>query len=160
MGLPVIIIGAGGHAKVLLSILDSMNLNIIGITDTDKKLIGEKMHGLSIIGDDQVVFNYNPEAIMLVNGVGSTKTTEKRKSIYNLFKSKSYNFLTLIHPSTTVSYDVTIGEGVQAITGAIIHPYCRIGENTVIGGGSFIGHDCKIGKHVFIAPGVTICGGG
>lgn len=119
--------------------------------------IGNKVLGVKIIGDDSYIDNCSTEDIYLVNGVGSAGSMGLRKSIYDKFKEK-YSFATVIHPSTIISSNVELAEGVQVMAGAIIQPGCYIGINSIINTGASIDHDCCIGCHVHIAPGCILSG--
>jgi len=151
----VILIGAGGHAKVLVDVLLLKSINILGVTDKSKK---SEFCGLPIIGNDDVILTYDPKTIYLVNGVGSIGDNAVRKEIHTYFTEKGYRFLTLVHPTAIIANDSVIEEGVQVMAGAIIQPGSKIGEGTIINTRATIDHDCHIGKHVHIAPGVTLSG--
>jgi UDP-perosamine 4-acetyltransferase len=52
-----------------------------------------------------------------------------------------------------------LGEGVQIMAGTVVQPGSKIGDNTILNTRSSVDHDCEIGAHVHIAPGVTLSGG-
>ncbi len=158
-GLPVIIIGAGGHAKVLHDILASTGQEIIGFVDPNPNLIGSSINGTMVLGNDETVLGYSPNSVVLANGIGSISSSEFRKEIYYKFKSSGYKFTSVIHHSAIISDNATFAEGVQIMAGAIVQPGCTINENTIINTKSSIDHDCQIGSHVHIGPGVTMSGG-
>jgi len=159
MTIPVIIIGAGGHARVLISSLNALRREIIGILHPDATLIGQSIAGIRIIGNDDKGLEYAPDSIELVNGIGSISSTEKRKEIYIKFKNDGYSFAQVIHPSETIMNDVQLGEGVQVMAGAIVQTGCVIGDNAIVNTGAIIDHDCMIGAHAHVAPGAVISGG-
>jgi sugar O-acyltransferase (sialic acid O-acetyltransferase NeuD family) len=159
MTCPVIILGSGGHAKVLIDTLLLLSVKILGATDTDTDKISKKMLGVDVIGDDQAVFNYAADQVELVNGLGSIAVTTRRKSLYNYFKEHGYRFSSIIHPSAVIASGANIAEGVQVMAGVVIQPGISIGENTIINTGAIVDHDCIIGSHVHLAPGVTLSGG-
>ena len=156
---PVIILGAGGHSKVLIDVLKLYNTTIAGITDPNLSLHGKSIMEVPVIGNDHLVLQYHPESILLVNGIGLTGQTSKRKQIFEAFKSQNYCFLNVIHPNSVLASDVKTAEGVQIMAGAVIQTATVIGANTIINTRASIDHDCIIGSHVHIAPGATICGG-
>jgi len=156
---PVIVIGAGGHARVLISSLKASRREISGILDPDVKLIGQTIAGIPVLGNDETISNYAPDSVELVNGIGSVATLEKRKAIYMKFKNAGYSFARVVHPSAAVMEDVQLGEGVQIMAGAVVQTGCTIGNNAVINTGALIDHDCIIGAHVHIAPGAVLSGG-
>jgi len=156
---PKIIIGAGGHASVLISVLKTLNINILGIVDVEFNKIGKKQKDIPVLGNDDKIMSYLPDDIELVNGIGSISSTEKRKDVYVKFKKDGYSFASVVHPSAIIMNDVQLGEGVQIMAGAIVQTGCVIGNNSIINTGAIVDHDCIIGEHVHIAPGVVLSGG-
>ncbi|WP_027363344.1 acetyltransferase [Desulfotruncus alcoholivorax] len=154
--LPVILIGGGGHARVLLDVLLLCGIPVIGVTEKEKPAV---LFSVPVIGEDDVILDYSANEIMLVNGLGFAGTAGKRAQIYDFFKEKGYYFEVLVHPSAVLSQMVHMAEGVQVMAGAVVQVGCRIGENSVINTRASIDHDCIIGRHVHIAPGAILAGG-
>lgn len=158
MKMPVIVLGAGGHAKVLISTLKLCSVEILGVTDPDPTLIGKDVLGIPIIGDDNELGNYPAQKVHLVNGLGSVSAPMARCRLFNVFKKLGFFFATVVHPSAVVAADVEIGEGVQIMAGAILQPGVRLGVNVIINTKASVDHDSTIGNHSHIAPGVTLSG--
>jgi UDP-perosamine 4-acetyltransferase len=158
MSVPVIVLGGGGHAKVLIDALLASCVEILGVTDTDPTRVDSCIRGVRIVGDDSIVRRYASQEVRLVNGLGSVGSTTARQEIYERYKALGYSFQTVVHPSAVVSNDVKLSEGVQVMAGAIIQPGSEIGENAVINTGATVDHDCQIGAHVHLAPGVILSG--
>ena len=159
MNRPLIIIGAGGHSKVLIDTLQSQAMEILGITDIDVNKQNQELLGIPIIGEDKVVFQYHPESVLLVNGIGRVDGSNHRQGIFQYFERNGYQFAQVIHQSAIVSLNVTIAAGAQIMAGAVVQPGSIIGANSIINTGTVLDHDTFIGSHVHIAPGVTISGG-
>lgn len=158
-GKPVILLGAGGHAKVLLDILIEQNAEIIGVVDKDGAERPADLYGVPVIGSDNDVQRYSADEIELVNCIGSVGSTALRQKVYEKFKRQGYHFRQMIHPTAVVSRRAELGEGVQAMAGAVINIGTRVGDNSIINTNASVDHDCVIGAHVHIAPGVTLSGG-
>ncbi len=156
---PVILLGAGGHAKVLLDILLEQNVEIIGIAEKDGTDKSAGVYGVPVIGSDSDVERYSPDTIELVNGIGSIGSTVLRHRIYEKFKQQGYRFRQVVHPTAIVSRRAELCEGVQVMAGAVINIGTRVGENSIINTRASVDHDCVIAAHVHIAPGVTLSGG-
>jgi UDP-perosamine 4-acetyltransferase len=159
MNKPVIVIGAGGHAKVVIDTLKQGGINIEGAVDADSDRHGQTILGVPILGDDEIVFKYEKDSIVLINGVGSTNIADHRKNIYQRFLTAGYSFQRLIHPSAILGHEIDFSEGVHVMAGVVIQPGCTIGSNTIINTRASIDHDCSIGAHCHIAPGVVLGGG-
>ncbi|MDD5929232.1 MAG: acetyltransferase [Spirochaetales bacterium] len=157
MNKPLIIIGAGDHAKVLLNILLEQGEKVLGLADKSVPK-GTIIYGIPVIGDDNEVLKYSPEEIELVNGIGSIRSLALREKIYTSFKNKGYTFKTVIHHSAKISKRARIFKGVQVLQKAVINTEAQIGENTIINFGSIVEHGCKIEKNFHIASGCTLSG--
>lgn len=156
MNLPVIILGCGGHAKVLISTLLLLRREILGYVEPDEGR--GAVFGLSRLGDDKAILKYDPNELSLVNGVGSISSPVLRKNLYEHFRNKGYCFESVVHPSSIVSSDVRLDEGVQIMAGAVVQPGSCMGTNSIVNTGALIDHDCEIGAHVHIAPGAVLSG--
>ena len=124
---PIILLGAGGHAKVLLDILLEQNAEIVGIAEKDGVEISTDLFGVPIIGSDSDVERYSPKEIELVNGIGSIGSTALRKRVYEKFKALGYRFRQVIHASAVISRRAVLGEGVQVAAGAVVNIGASIG---------------------------------
>lgn len=154
---PVIVIGAGGHAKVVIDTLRQMNQSILGLVDPCMKQ-GELVHGVEVLGGDEMIENYSSEEIYLVNGLGSLPAKSRRWSIAEYYRDKGYKFKTIIHPSAIVAADAVLSEGAQVMAGVVIQPGVSIGNDSIINTRVSIDHDCSIGEQCHLAPGVILCG--
>lgn len=159
MSKPVFIISAGGHARVLLeSLRQNSDIEVAGFLEVDKKLIGEHFFDFSVFDQDIILKKYHPKDIFLVNGLGSVNIPDLRAKQFTQLKYLGFNFYSVIHPTCYYSNDVVIGEGAQLLARSTVLTGSRIGDNTIINTAASIDHDCEIGNHVHIAPGVVLSG--
>jgi len=157
---PLILLGAGGHAKVLLSLLNVLHYDIIGVCDPELIKSGVvNWRGVPVLGDDSVIEKYSPSDIGMVNGIGQRVGDSTRSKIFQCFKDRGYDFPVLVHPTAYVDNDVLLAEGVQVMAGVIIQPGVSVGENSIINTKASVDHDCTISSDVHIAPGAILCGG-
>lgn len=155
--LPVIILGAGGHGKVVINALLASKREIIGIVDSHHQ-VGDQVLGVKVIGDDTKVFEFSPSAVELVNGIGALPDSDVRWRLTATFREKGYTFATVVHPQTIIAPDVILEEGVQLMAGSIIQPGSLIGQDTIVNTRVSIDHDCTIGNGCHIAPGTVVNG--
>lgn len=153
---PVILIGGGGHAKVVASTLIELKIPILGFVDLDASKT--TLLCLTRLGGDEAILAHPPDSVLLVQGLGSVSPKSARAKVFDHHKSLGYNFITAIHPAAIISKDVEIGEGTVIFAGAIVQPGVRIGENCVLNTRCSVDHDCTIGPHNHIAPGATLSG--
>ena len=155
--LPIVLLGAGGHAKVLIDALLSVGRHVIGCTDINPG--ANSILGIPVLGTDSVLSQYTSDSVRLVNGLGSVSRTDARRQLFERFVAAGYRFSRVIHPAATIGRDVELGQAVQVMAGAVIQSGCRIGDNVIVNTGACIDHDCRIGAHTHIAPGAVLSGG-
>jgi sugar O-acyltransferase (sialic acid O-acetyltransferase NeuD family) len=154
---PVIILGAGGHAKVLFEALRLSGRVILGFVTPDLE-VGAGFCGSTVLGDDSIILNYSANEVDLVNGVGALPGKNLRWKLTSSMREKGYHFTVVIHPNAVVASDVVLKEGAQVMAGVVIQPGTTIGKNTIINTGSIIDHDCIIAENCHVAPSV-VCSG-
>lgn len=159
MSKPLLVVGAGGHARVLIDALRQGRHSVAGLLDADPSLTGERVMGFPVIGTDDALAGYHPEEVLLVNGLGSVASTARRKELYLQLHLRGYRFATVLHPFSSIACDVELGDGTQVMAGAVLQVGVRVGVDCIINTRASIDHDCIIGNHVHIAPGVTVSGG-
>ena len=154
----IVLIGGGGHCKVVISILKKLdNFEIAGIVDNYKA--DSFISGIKIIGtDDDLKDIYKSGIHNTLITVGSTKDNTKRYRLFNMTKEIGFEFPIIISTEAIVGESVRIDEGTVIMSGSIINIDSSIGNNCIINTGAIIEHDCKIGDYCHIAPGVHISG--
>lgn len=156
---PLILLGAGGHARVLVALARAAGYPILGVCDP---VLAEKSvfnwEGLRVLGHDAALDRLAPDCVSLMLGVGQLAGSNSREVIYTSWQAKGYDFPALVHPAAWIAPGVALNDSVQVMAGAVIQPGCKIGENSIVNTRACIDHDCQIGRNVHVAPGVTICG--
>lgn len=154
---PVVLIGMGGHARVLLEALRCSESSVLGYVNPAPVSLPDD--SIQYLGNDEhFLSNSSPEDIRLVNGVGGVEVNVNRKEVFKRYKSIGYRFATVIHPSSVIARDVALREGSQVMAGVVIQPGSFIDSDAIINTRASIDHDCRIGKHVHLASGVTLSG--
>ena len=154
MNKEVIIIGAGGHAKVIADIVEKSGDNVLGFLDDNIE------EGTYIIGKYKVIGNLNNVSsismtyknVKFIIAIGNNKTREEISNKTNI------KFYTAIHPSVQIGLDVKIGEGTVIMANAVINSAAKIGKHCIINTGSIIEHDNIIEDYVHISPNVSLGG--
>lgn len=158
-GRPIVVLGAGGHAKVVIAALQAAGVEIVGAADRDPAVHDKTILGVKVLGGDETVMKRGKEEIALANGVGSTQPSPERREIFERFKQAGYAFRAVVHPNAVVGPQVEIGEGAQIMAGAVVQPGCRIGDDAIVNTRASVDHDCVIGAHAHVAPGAVLGGG-
>lgn len=156
---PLVLIGAGGHARVLLALARAAGHPVLGVCDPTLAADGISCwEDLEVLGDDGALDRLPPNRVALVLGIGQTVTGDLRERFYATWCARGYDFPALVHPSAWIAPDVVLSDGVQVMAGAVIQPGCAIGENSIVNTSACVDHDCHIGRDVHVAPGATLCG--
>ena len=154
---PVIILGAGGHAKVLADSLNCSGYKILGFVTPDIKP-GSCFYNYKVLGDDSIVAKYLPSDVILANGIGALPYKTLRWDLAMKFRDKGYCFVTIVHPSAIIAENVVLEEGVQVMSGSVIQTDVKIGCDTIINTGALIDHDCSIANNCQVSPGAILSG--
>lgn len=153
----VIVIGSGGHAKVVIDILNLMsNIEIIGITSKSLHK-GTEFFNYTVLGDDTILNEFVLDnEVYVAMGLGGFRDNNLRKQVYNYCKNLGLSFVNVIHPSAIISNTAKIGEGVVIFPGVVINTDVTIGNNVIIATNSSIDHETIISDHVLISAGAII----
>ncbi len=155
----LIIIGGGGHAKVIAGILKKLKTyNVKGYTDIHDR--GEIL-GLPYLGTDDWLIDRLDEwkNCSLVIGLGMLSLNSIRKQVIERFTQYNFNFPVVVSPDAVVSEDTNMEKGTVVIDGAVVNPGTKIGAWGIVNTNATVDHDCTIGSNVHIAPGAVVCGG-
>jgi len=152
------LLGGGGHGRVLIATIELLGGWFVAVNDP-KLMEGGGPAGVPVLSDDELAARCPADRVMLVNGVGSAGLPEVRASLFWHWRARGYRFATIVHPSAVVAKSAELGEGAQAMAGAVIQNDTRIGTNCLVNTRASVDHDCVLGDTVHLAPGVTLSGG-
>lgn len=155
---PVVILGGGGHARVVIDALRCAGHLIAGVIDPKPEVAKSLPSGIAWLGKD--LSQARAADVHLVIGVGSVDVGAKnlRPILFTEAKAGGFQVLSFRHPSAIVAGDVALGEGSQVMAGAILQTGVRTGVNCIVNSGASLDHDCRLGDHVHIAPGAVLSG--
>lgn len=150
----VVIIGAGGHAKVIADIIEKSGDIVYGFLDDNIE------EGTAIIKDYKVLGKVSEcdylqsdyKDLYFIIAIGNNYT---RKCIYERY---TLNYYTAIHPNAIIGMESIIKEGTAIMANACINANAQIGKNCIINTGAIVEHDDIIEDYVHISPNATICG--
>lgn len=155
---PLVILGGGGHARVLADCLQLSGRELLGFTAP--QAAPELAPDIAWLGDDALLYQYDPAGIELVLGVGSTASTRQRRRLFEQWTRRRYRFATVRGPTSLVSgLGSVLGRGCQLLAGCLIGPGARLGDNVLVNSRAIVEHDCRVGDHCHIATGAILCGG-
>lgn len=151
----IVIFGAGGHAQVVIDILEKINnYKIVGLID-NLKAKGKNYFGYDLIGSDielsKLILKYKIEGFIIA--IGNNKI---RKQLYeNISNNHSeLKFINAIHPSAQIGKSVKIGDGVAMFANAVVNSGCVVENGCIINTAATLDHGCIMKQFSSLGPGV------
>lgn len=146
----LVVVGAGGHAKVVIATARAAGLAIAHVVDDDRARWGGLLLGVPIAGPiGEVLADPRARAVL---AIGHNATRRR------LAHAARCRFVSAVHPSAIVDASVQLGDGSVIFAGAIIQPDAVIGAHAIVNTGASIDHDCVLGEAVHVAPGARLAG--
>ena len=155
----ILLIGGGGHCKSVIDVIEQEErFEIVGIVDKPK-LLGSKVLGYPIIGNDSDLSNLAKKYQYALITVGQIRSPSLRVKLFNLANEAGFILPSIISPNAYVSQHTSIGNGVVIMHNALVSANAVIGDNCIINSKVLIEHDCQIFDHCHISTNATINGG-
>ena len=161
---PYMIIGGGGHTRVLIGVLQANGAAIHGVLTQDESLLGKQILGVPVLGlESEEGILPSSEEVCIANGVGNRASRSGsglavREGLYERYTEMGYELPMIWSLSANVMAHVNVAVGAQIMAGAQLQPGSWVAENAIINSCASIDHDCVVGKHTHIAPGAILCG--
>lgn len=158
--MPLVLIGGGGHAKVMLAaLLGSGDFQVQGYVDADQQ--GPPLLGVPRLGDDRALEQFarrHPGSAAAI-GVGMTGSTATRRRLESQAEALGLHLPVVHAASALVHADCRIGAGSFLADRVVVNPSARIGQCVILNTGCIVEHDVTIGDHAHVSPGAVVCGG-
>lgn len=145
----VILVGAGGHAKVIADIVLKSGDQLLGFLDDDPTKTF--VLGYPVLGRIEDWEKFSKEAKFLL-AIGNNHVREA------LAETLKVDWYTAIHPSAQIGIDVVIGEGNAVMANAVINPGARIGKHCIVNTAAVVEHDNQIEDYVHVSVGARLGG--
>lgn len=145
----VVIIGAGGHAKVVADIVLKSGDKLLGFLDDCKQ--GAVLDGYDVLGKIKDAKKFADDTRFIV-AIGDNKT---RKQVTEQSK---LNWYTAVHPSAQIGIGTQIGVGSCIAANAVINAGATVGVGCIINTSAVVEHDCVVGDFSHVSPGAVLCG--
>ncbi|QAU24994.1 acetyltransferase [Dyella sp. M7H15-1] len=150
----VVMIGAGGHAKVCIELLRAMGRSVdfcIGNAGAAQTCLG-----VPVVEGDEYMAKLRKQGYEEAFIAIGSNSLRNRLGIQAM--NLGYKLVNAISPVAQISPSASIGNGVAIMAGVIINAETIIGDLAVINTGASIDHDCHIGRAVHIAPQCALAG--
>ncbi len=157
-GSKIVVYGAGGHAKVVLDILErEERYQIMGLIDDDPRWEEGEVFGYRVLGSGEALERLRSCGVEgAIIAIGDNET---RGRLARRVEALGLRLITAVHPAAQISRGVDIGAGSAVMAGTVINADTVIGENAIINTSATVDHDCHLGSCVHLSPGVHVAGG-
>lgn len=153
----IVILGAGGHGRVVLDVLvQAKTHKAVGFLDNNKSLHGRRVDGLPILGGLERLQDLRDRGIRgAIVAIGDNGV---RRAMADVLDQEGFTLVNAIHPSAQLATTVSTGKGVVIAAGALVCAHCQIGDYGILNTGCIIDHESMIGTCAHICPGVRLAG--
>ncbi|MBI2095281.1 MAG: acetyltransferase [Candidatus Omnitrophica bacterium] len=153
---PAAVLGAGGHARVVASILEARRMPVLGFFDDsfDPKA-GEKILGRPVLGRFRDILKFKGKIGGVYLAVGDNAS---RKKFFNFFRERGFSLPSITHPSAFVEKNARIGEGSVVCLGAIVGAGATVGKGCIVNSGASLDHESRLGDFSHLAPKSVVAG--
>lgn len=145
----VLVVGAGGHAKVVIDAIAASGDEIAG-------LVADPPHAAELLG---LAVGDDVSSVPCDSFIVAIGDNAARARTYDRCLEAGLAPATVIHPSAVIAARSTIGPGTVVAAGAIVNIDAVIGANVILNTGCTVDHDCVVGDHALIGPTASLCGG-
>jgi sugar O-acyltransferase (sialic acid O-acetyltransferase NeuD family) len=154
----IVIIGAGGHAKACIDVIELENkFKIAGLVGKND-LANDPVLSYPIIGIDADLQIIRKSYEFALVAIGHIKSPVPRIKVFKLLKRLEFKMPVFKSPLAYVSNHAIVGEGTIIMHGAIVNAGAQVGSNCIINSKALVEHDAKIADHCHIATGAIVNG--
>jgi sugar O-acyltransferase (sialic acid O-acetyltransferase NeuD family) len=149
------IYGAGGHSRVVASILRVNRVPLLGFFDDSYSGQKEMIQGAPLLGSFRAILDFQEQIEGVYLALGNNR---QRGEAFFFLQEHAFVLPYLIHPRSLAEDDVSLGPGSVVCLGSLLCTEARIGQGCIINTGSTVEHETVIGDFVHLAPRVTVAG--
>jgi len=154
----VLILGAGGHGRVVLDILfQQAQHRVVGFLDNNADVHSRRIDGIPVLGavDDLSAIAAQQNADSVIVAIGDNGV---RRGLARQVDGVGLELINAIHPSAALAHNATLGRNVVIAAGVVVCAHCQIGDSVILNTGCIVDYQTMIGEGTHICPGVRIAG--
>jgi sugar O-acyltransferase (sialic acid O-acetyltransferase NeuD family) len=152
LGIPLVVFGAGGHAKVVIDAARASGRTPAVVVDDAPR--SDSLDGIPTLSTQEDAWR-ELKRFRFVVAVGNNGVRQK---LFEDLCNRGGEPETIVHPFSCVAASARIGAGTVVFPGVVVNAGADIGENCILNTGCRIDHDCRIRPHAHICPGVSLAG--
>lgn len=148
----LVVVGAGGHGKVVCDVLLSAGETVDGFVD-DAKKPGELVLGLPVVGNTAWLAANRARVAL---GIGDNA---RRKEIAELLTAHGCTLVTAVHAHATIAPSARLEQGAVVMARAVVNPDATVGRGAIVNTAAVVEHDCVVGEFAHLSPAAALGGG-
>ncbi len=149
---PVLVLGAGGHGRVVAEVARSIGYTVEGFVD-DGVPVGTTVLGAAVLGTMGWLLGQPTRRVALALG-----DNRRREQLQQQLEAAGHQPETMVHTAAWVSPSATLGPGTVVMARAVVNAEARIGRGVIVNTGAIVEHECLVGDFVHLSPGATLGG--
>lgn len=152
-----LIIGTGGHCRVLLSLLAACSKHeVMGIVDLAEHRVGEVIMGVSVVGSIDCLEAFRGRGdVDVFLAIGDNAI---RRTWWQRVRDLGMALPNLVSPQAIVDPSARIGEANVVCARAFIGPEAMLADNNLVNTAAVLEHEVRVGSHCHLASSSTVAG--
>lgn len=152
----VVVLGAGGHGKVVADVALSGGAEVVAFLDDSPAKVGSRIWDIPVISWEAFVASAAANGAAFALGIGDNAARERAAQ---RVRSRGLALATLVHPAAAIARTAKLSAGTVVMAGAAVNPDAVIGEGCIVNTGAVVEHDCVLGAFAHLSPNVALGGG-
>ncbi|MFW6335872.1 MAG: acetyltransferase [Phycisphaeraceae bacterium] len=155
----IVILGAGGHGRVVIETAQAAGLDVIGVLDARADRLGSEILGVPVLGsDDRLDLATQNGATHYLLGVGHLGDTSSRRRLAAAAEAAGLQPALAVHPTAFVSPSAHLAAGTVVLPHAVVHTQAKLGEHVIVNTAAVVEHDGRLEAHVHVATAAAHAG--
>jgi UDP-perosamine 4-acetyltransferase len=158
--IPIIGLGAGTHVKSVLDAIQSAErFEAMTLVDDDPDRAGSAILGVPVVCEKDGLTRLRSDGVRhAFVGVAGTRESGPRRSVFQRLRDAAFELPEIVHRTASVSSFAHLGAGVQVLANAVVNADAVVEDGAIVNTGAIVEHDCRLGAHAHVAPGVRLAG--
>lgn len=154
----LLLVGAGGHARSCVEVIESAGLSVFGLIDRNAKLLTSGVLGYPVLGNDGDLIKLARESSGVLITVGQIGRPKVRVDLYETLTGNGISPAIVVAGTARVSRHASVGQGSIVMHQAFVNAGARVGVNCIVNTAALVEHDVEIGDHCHVAIGAVLGG--
>lgn len=154
----ILLVGAGGHARSCIDVLETANWEIVGLF-AQREEVGTTVLGYPVIGTSADLADHIAAVPFALVVIGQIESPAPRIMMFECLQKLGFQLPVVISPKAHVSRHACILDGSIVMHGAVVNAGAIVGRNCIVNTQALVEHDAEVGDHCHISTRATLNGG-